>query len=299
MTLTPRKCELQIRPAEERDVGAIQQVAREAWEQTFADFLGDFDRGECRGRMYSERALLEDIGRHTSELLVATVEATVVGFVELVPEGSVGEVARVAVRPAWQRHGIASALLRRCFYVLGRRGIRRVIAGVEAEDGAGRSFFRAQGFRPSRGAVPDLERPEGELVELSRAVPELVQAPAEKLEVWCDDGRRVCPRCRRRYPCEVERCEACGVPLEADVPVPPVRPGLDEHRFVPLLRTDDAGRVSLVSSALEGSEIAFSIREPGGRADGAFEIWVAPGRLIEARDVIDTLEEVPAALEEE
>jgi len=296
MTLTPRKCELLIRPAEERDTAAIRQVAREAWEKTFAGFLGDFDRGEIRGHMYSERALLEDIGRHTSEFLVATVEKTVVGFAELVLEGSVGEVARVAVRPAWQHNRIASTLLRRCLGILAERGIRQVTAGIEVEDGAARSFFRAHGFRPTRGAMPNLEQPEGELVEFARAVPDLAEAPVEKIEVWCDDGRRFCPRCRRRYPCEAERCEECGVPLQTDLPV---RPDQDEHRFVPLLRTDDLCRVSLVSSALEGSEIAFSVHEPGGRVNGAFEIWVAPSRLIEASEVIDTLEEVPVLLEDE
>lgn len=296
MTLTPRKCELLIRPAEERDTGAIQRVVREAWDQTFEGFIGDFDRGEIRGHMSSKRALLEDIGRHSSEFLVATVEGTVVGFAELVLEGSVGEVARVAVRPAWQHNGIASTLLRRCLALLSERDIRQVTAGIEVEDGAARSFFRSHGFRPSRGAAPDLERPEGELVEFSRTVPDAVEGPTERIEVWCDDGRRYCPRCRRRYPCKAERCEECGSLLDAELPA---RPDQDEHRFVPLLRTDDQCRVSLVSSALEGSEIAFSVHEPGGRANGAFEIWVAPGRLVEAREVIDTLEEAPVLLEDE
>ncbi len=304
MTMTPRQCELLIRPADERDVPAIQRVAREAWDETYAGFLGDFDRREIRGHMYSERALLEDIGRHTSDFFLATVDQAVVGFAELVREGSAGEVARVAVRPAWQRQGLASRLLRRCLRTLAEQGIEEVTAGVEAEDAPARAFFEAHGFRAissRRGqTAPDVELPELELVELARRVPDTVsweERPPDILEVWCDDGGRFCPRCHRRYRDGIRVCADCGVSLVADAPLR--HEAEDAHRFVRVLRTDDASRIGLVRSALECADVAHAVREAEDADNGAAEIWVAPGRLAEARDAIERLEEVPAPVGEE
>lgn len=308
--MTPRQCELLIRRAEERDVPAIQRVARDAWDKTYAGLLGDFDRRELRGHMYSERALLEDVGRHCSEFLVATVDEAVVGFAELVCEGSAGEIARVAVRPAWQRQGLASRLLDEGLALFARHGIREVTAGVECEDEAARSFFEAHGFRAALHGVPDpadQQLPELELIELRREVPETASGGSgatrrnggrlpDLLEVWCDDGGRFCPRCQRRYRAGVRVCEDCGISLIAERSA---RAADEDHRFVRVLCTDDASRIGLVTSALEGSDIAFSVREPGGSANGAAEIWVAPSRVDEARDVIDRLEEVPAPVGEE
>ena len=89
--------------------------------------------------------------------------------------------------------------------------------------------------------------------------------------------------------------------LLSESPEPPERPRVDHHRFVPLLRTSDESRVTFVSSALEGSEIAFSVHG-GDAANGTaevFEVWVPPGRADEAREVIERLDEAPVAVEDE
>lgn len=296
MTMTPRQCELQIRPAEERDVPAIQRVAREAWEKTYDELLGPSDRREIRGHLYSERTLLEDVGRHTSYLFVATVDGAVVAFAECVREGSGGEVARIAVRPVWQRHGIAGALLAAGMHALAEEGVGEVTTGIEREDEPARAFFEAHGFRRVHEHASDLELPELELIEYQREVPERMDAFPERIEVWCDDGGRFCPRCHRRYRAGAEVCKSCGVSLVAD---PPGRPQEDDHRYVPVLRTADASRISLVSSALESTEIAFSVRGQDGPAGDPREIWVAPGREIEAREVIDRLEESAVGVEDD
>lgn len=312
MTMTPHTAELTIRAAEERDVPAIQQVAREAWEQTYAEILGRFDRREIRSHMVSERSLLEDIGRHSSHFLVATVDDAVVGFGELVAEGGSGEVARIAVLPQWQRHGIATSILCRGMELLSKEGVREVTTGVEAEDEACRAFFERHGFHTVREHTSDLEAPELELLEYTRHVPTSIEDCPDDLEVWSEDGR-FCPRCEKRYERGVETCPECGVSLVAAAPSVSVRAGrgereeeLEEHRFVQVLRTADESRVSLVSSALEGAGIAFSVRaeEPpnGGQAgiEAPAEIWVAPGRVIEARDVVESLVEgAPLGEEEE
>jgi len=317
MTMKPRQCELEIRPADAPDVPAIQQVAREAWEETYAGFLGAFDRSEIRGHMYSERALREDIERRGSHFFVAAVERAVVAFGEFVSEGSSGEVVRIAVRPAWQRQGIATALLSRGLSVLASAGASEVTAGIEREDEPARSFFEAHTFRRvddhGRDTPREMRTPDVDLLEYALALSEhgagttgsrsvsrsaATRILPNRIEVWCDDQGRVCPRCRRRYPETVRRCEACGVSLVA---VPAEGSRGEAHRFVPVLRTADASRITFVSSALEGSGIAFSVHEGetvNGAAD-AVEIWVPPGRADEAREVIERLDEAPVAVEDE
>ena len=309
MTMTPHRAELTIRPAEERDVAAIQRVAREAWENTYADLLGRFDRDEIRSHLGSERSLLEDIGRHSSHFLVATVDDAVVGFGEFVVEGRAGEVARIAVRPQWQRHGVATTLLCRGFELLARDGARGVTTGVEAEDDACRRFFESHGFRAVNEHPSDLEIPELELIEYAREVPSSLEPCTEDLEVWSEDGR-FCPRCGRHFERSADTCAECGVSLVAAAPAEPRAGDRDEelegHRFVRVLRTADASRVSLVSSAFEGAGIAFSVHREHVGGNGApgeterpVEIRVAPGRELEAREVVDSLEEGARLGEEE
>ena len=305
MTMKPRQCELEIRPASQPDVPAIQQVAREAWEKTYAGYLGDFDRREIRGHMYSERALREDIGRRGSHVFAAAVEGAVVAFGEFVAEGASAEVVRIAVRPAWQRQGIATALLNRGLATLAADGASEVTAGIEREDEPARSFFEAHGFRRvddhGRDTPREMRTPGLDLLEYARTMPERITRSAGKIEVWCDDGGRICPRCRRRYAQGVERCEDCGVSLLAASPEATEPSRVEDHRFVPVLRTADESRITFVSTALEGSGIAFSVHdgEAANGTAGAVEIWVPPGRADEALDVIERLDEAPVPVEDE
>ncbi len=313
--MKPRQCELEIRRAAELDVPAIQQVAREAWDATYAGFLGDVARREIRGHMYSERALREDLGRCGSHFFVAGIEQTVVAFGEFVPAGGSGEVVRIAVRPAWQRHGIATALLHRGLDALAAEGAGEVTAGIEREDEPARSFFEAHGFQRiddhGRDTPREMRTPDVDLLEYARAIssgsaPSAGPTATGRIEVWCDDGR-VCPRCLRRYARGVSRCADCGVSLVAEAPA---RPRGDGHRFVPLLRTNDESRLTFVSSALESSDIAFSVHpghsgHSGHSGEGeigpvaTFEVSVPPGRIDEAREVIERLDEAPVAVEDE
>lgn len=299
MTMKPRQCELQIRPATAPDVPAIQEVAREAWDETYSGFLGDFDRQEIRGHMYSKRVLREGLARNGSHLFVASVEGAVVAFGEFVAEGYAGEVVLVAVRPAWQRHGIATALLCRGLTALAADGASEVTAGIEREDEPARSFFESHGFRRvddhGRDTPQEMRTPDLDLLEYARPMPAKMASPAGPIEVWCDDGGRVCPRCQRRYAEGVDRCDVCGVSLLAELPETSRGDG---HRFVPVLRTADASRITFVSSALESADIAFSVHE-GDSADGPVEIWVPPGRAAEAREVIESLDEAPVTVEDE
>lgn len=304
MTMTPRKVELVLRPAEERDVAAIQRIAREAWDETYAETVGPVARREILDHLCSRRSLLEDIGRHDSFFFVATLEDGVVGFAELVAEGKAGEVARIAVRTDWQRRGVGTSLLRRGLAALAAGGAREVTAGVEIQDVACRQLFERNGFEAAEVPVAELEEYDDlELVQYRRSLEDAatLEAAAEAT-VWVDDGQRVCPRCHRRLDSGAEACPDCGVTLVAETPGRRRARAERAPRFVTVLATGDESRVSFAESALEGAGIVYAVRggAPGnGSEERIVEVRVAESRAEEAREVLDALEGVEVGADEE
>ncbi len=267
MTFAPRTVPLEIRPAEERDVEGIQRVARAAWNQVYADLFGDEERGRMLEHAFSRRALLEDIGRHASYFFVAAAEGGVVGFAELVLEGSCGEVVRVAVLPEWQRRGIATALLHRGFSVLEAAGAAAVTAAVEPEDEACRALFERQGFTGTGEPLSDLDDLGLELAEYRRPLGggEGGHEPPPEATVWVEldaGGAGTPPRAR-------------GV-----------------ERSVTVLATADASRLSFVESALEGAGIVYALQaEAAGEGEEeVVEVRVPRSRADEVREILDSLE---------
>lgn len=303
MTLTPTRIDLVVRAAEERDVEAIQRVAREAWEAAARDLLGAADRAEMVGHLYERRTLLEDVGRHDSLFLVATLQDAVVGFGEFVFEGRAGEVARVAVRPDWQRRGVASALLRRGLGAFVERGIELVTAAVEPEDESCRLLFERNGFEATGQPPDDLEELGGELAEYRRRLDpgaELATGGAEAT-VWVDESRRTCPRCHRHFHERVETCPGCHVTLVAEAPRRQEARMAQSPRFATVVASSDESRLAFVQSALEAAGIRFSVRREAKGGNGeVVEVQVAGAHLEEAREVLDALEseEVEAGAED-
>ena len=279
MTLQPQRVLLTLRPARDRDVPAIQRVARDAWDATFSGLMGEAERRRMVERVFPTHTLCEDIGLHGSSFLVATLDETVVGFAELVREHSSAEVARVAVHPDWQRRGIASALLTRGLAELAAAGVAEVTAAVESTDEGCRRLFERRGFRPAGYEASEIDDLDVELVEYAREIrePDELAASAEAT-VWIEDGATL-----------------------------PERTG-PEPRFVTVLETGDPSRLAFAESVLEGSGIAFAIRgrvnEEGGRVEdgtteGGAEIRVAASQAEEALGLLEHLDEVELALEEQ
>lgn len=279
MTLQPQQVRLVLRPARERDVPAIQKVAREAWDATYRDLMGEAERRRMLEHIYPAHTLCEDIGHHGSSFLVAALGDAVVGFAELVWEGSAAEVARVAVQPEWQRHGIGSALLARGLADLAEAGVEEVTAAVEVTDEGCRRLFERRGFRAVDQEVSELDDLEVELVEYAREIGEPGElAAAAEATVWIEDGKGP----RRRS----ERAPS----------------------FVTVLETDDPSRLAFAESVLEGAGIAYAIRgevpEEGrasedGSPEGCAEIRVASSQEDEAVGLLETLDEVEPALEDQ
>jgi mycothiol synthase len=79
---------------------------------------------------------------------IAWADADVVGLVISRIHHDVGHIAEVEVRRAWQRRGIARALMQRVLGQLRERGIEHVRLYTDADDGQGaRSLYESLGFR--------------------------------------------------------------------------------------------------------------------------------------------------------
>jgi ribosomal protein S18 acetylase RimI-like enzyme len=85
---------------------------------------------------------------------VAWSDDQVVGFVLGRIRNGVGVIAEVAVRPQWQRGGIARALMHRVLTSLEERGVPQARLFTDADDGQGaRSLYERLGFRERKQHV--------------------------------------------------------------------------------------------------------------------------------------------------
>ena len=98
-------------------------------------------------RPWNRETLTGLLGRPDADVLVATLEGTVVGYVVLIARAGDTELANLAVDPAHRRRGIGSALLRGCLEILGGRGGRWIFLAVRATNEAAAALYEASGFR--------------------------------------------------------------------------------------------------------------------------------------------------------
>jgi N-acetylglutamate synthase len=94
-----------------------------------------------------------EMNRGTAVFLVAETGGRVVGVVLGTHDGRRGWINRLAVLPAYQRHGIAIRLVREVEQRVEGLGIEIVSALIESDNEASMGFFRAIGYLYS----PDVE----------------------------------------------------------------------------------------------------------------------------------------------
>lgn len=150
---------LSVRAGTAEDAQAIQTVAREAWHAAYETVLGVDTVEETVDSWYDpERLIADDIEPPERPLFVATIEETVVGFVEAVPNSTDEDLAhlyRIYVAPDHWGNGIGSALLARIETELDDRGFDRLELSVLAENDIGVSFYEEKGFRRTATSYND------------------------------------------------------------------------------------------------------------------------------------------------
>jgi len=102
-----------IRIGTKADIPAIQAVARVAWEHTYKDIMRPETRSHFLDQFYNYEALAKALELQPGGIWVATVGATVAGFIQVVPmlDKSGLEVTRLYVLPECQRQGVGGSLL--------------------------------------------------------------------------------------------------------------------------------------------------------------------------------------------
>ncbi len=138
--------DVEVREMGEGDLGAVQNVARITWAETYRDIIPEDERTRFVELAYSEESL-----KHRMEsgvFLVAVLGSEVVGFADFDPDPSKPlevELAAIYVLPEMQGRGVGTRLLEAG---IGRFGSARSLTLRVARDNrGGRRFYEARGFR--------------------------------------------------------------------------------------------------------------------------------------------------------
>lgn len=168
-----------IRPARETDITAIAQVAAETWRATYAHTVALHNQQLLLERSYAPAALAAAIAADPAWFYVAEVAGQVVGFAQFVhrPDGF-GELARIYVLPAYQRHGLGRAMLAQGASDLRRAGIEVCFVSVEVDNSGALAFYRRFGFRRNRAHASFLGDQIVRLIELKAFVHDISRASA-------------------------------------------------------------------------------------------------------------------------
>ena len=142
-----------LRPAAPADlpaVGALHHRSRTAAYQGFvpAEALAAVS-GEAMGRWWTERWSWE---RDSHLLTIAERDGRVVGFTYVGPDESgdpaTGELYAIHLDPGEEGRGTGRALMVDALGTMVRRGWRRAVLWVLAENAHAREFYRRGGWRP-------------------------------------------------------------------------------------------------------------------------------------------------------
>jgi ribosomal protein S18 acetylase RimI-like enzyme len=128
------------------DLGAVQEVARITWAETYRGIIPEDELTSFVERAYSEKSLEHRM--ETGVFLVAVVGGEVVGFADFDPEpGKSGEVelAAIYVLPEMQGRGVGTRLLEAGIGRFGSAG--SLTLRVARDNLGGRRFYEARGFR--------------------------------------------------------------------------------------------------------------------------------------------------------
>jgi mycothiol synthase len=127
--------------AEHPDVVALHAADQEAFGEHFGFAPETFE---------AYRARRIDVDDHDPTQWFLALDADeVVGFLYQVTGGDVPQVAQLGVRKPWRGRGIGSALLRRSFADIARRGGREVTLWVDSENATGAiGVYERVGMRP-------------------------------------------------------------------------------------------------------------------------------------------------------
>jgi len=137
-----------IREATERDVDAIHDVAKAAWETDYPDILSRETVNEGVEEWYDPSSLQDAVTDSRTRLFVAVDGETVVGFAHATLSGEAdGHILRLYVHPEHREQGLGRRLFEETRADLVEHGVDRLYAMVLADNDLGEAFYESLGFK--------------------------------------------------------------------------------------------------------------------------------------------------------
>ncbi|MGB6407861.1 MAG: GNAT family N-acetyltransferase [Planococcus donghaensis] len=154
-----------IREMKEKDIPAVQNVARKSWNDTYEGIIPLHTQENFLDSAYNDEMMLKRM--EVSSLFVAEKDGQILGFANFsrVKQGGEVELGAIYLLPEYQGLGLGTALL--------QKGIERsdsansIFINVEKENKIGTTFYEAKGFKVVSEFDDDLE---GHITKMVRMV---------------------------------------------------------------------------------------------------------------------------------
>ncbi|GEN45568.1 GNAT family N-acetyltransferase [Alkalibacillus haloalkaliphilus] len=133
-----------IRPLEQSDIRAVQQVAQESWHHTYEGVIPRHIQDTFLTEAYSDLNMQRRLDR--GGVWVAENQDGIVGFANLTPinDHNEAELVAIYILPDHIGFGIGTKLLQSGVSEL--KGLQRLYVEVEKENEVGLKFYEAKGF---------------------------------------------------------------------------------------------------------------------------------------------------------
>lgn len=145
-----------LRNMTEADVVAVAELEK----QIFSD-------------AWTETSLSETLKQPQAQILVAKEKEVIVGYAILYYVLDEGELARIAVRDAYQRQGVGHQLMECVFKTCKEQGITRILLEVRESNERARNFYKKHGFEEDGIRKNFYQMPTEHAILMSKTMPVL------------------------------------------------------------------------------------------------------------------------------
>ena len=151
-----------------QDVTTIKELLRETWHDTYASLLPKAAIETITSRWHATELLTEQVQNPETYFAIARDGGAVVGVLTARKQDDAVVVARLYVRPQYQRRGIGRQLLESSYRAF--VDARRVRLNVEAANWKGVAFYAKEGFRETARTSEDAAGTSLETLVLEKAL---------------------------------------------------------------------------------------------------------------------------------
>lgn len=134
-----------IRPMTAEDIGHIQLIAHDTWNDTYAGIIPEDIQTAYLKRSFSDAMMAKRMEK--THMLVAECEqGTPIGFLNFTREDEDGdsELTAMYILPSYQHSGYGKKLIEYTFNILG--SAKQLFVYIDSRNSGGRAFYEKQGF---------------------------------------------------------------------------------------------------------------------------------------------------------